>query len=70
MRRLGDVTSVHGAVAVVACCDEPPDMDDAVYDAGMDRVGTVVDIVGPVEAPYAVVERATTVDAEDRLYLR
>lgn len=70
MRRLGDVTAVHGAVAVVACEEEPPALDAHVYDPSMDRVGTVVDVIGPTETPYAVVGSIGGVAVSDRLYLR
>ena len=70
MKRLGDVVAVHGAVAVVACTEEPPDLDADVYDPSMDRVAAVVDLIGPTDAPYAVVGSAGGIDVGDRLYLR
>lgn len=69
MKRLGDVVATHGAVAVVRCDEEAPVLDAGVVDEEMSDVGRIVDAIGPVDDPYAVVQTERT-EIGDRLYIR
>jgi len=56
MRRLGTVArTAQGLVIVRAAEGEPPEVGTEVVDEGLDAVGTVVDVFGPVEQPYVAV---------------
>ncbi|MFP4632279.1 MAG: H/ACA ribonucleoprotein complex subunit GAR1 [Halobacteriales archaeon] len=60
----------HGAVLVVRCVEEhEPGLGATVYDSDLGDVGDVIDYVGPVERPYAVVGRRRSVELGDRLYV-
>jgi len=57
MRRLG--TALHisrsGNIIVKSSLRDPPPLGSRVFDKNMRRLGIVVDVIGPVEAPYVVV---------------
>lgn len=57
---------------MVARCGEDvvPEVGNAVVDSGLDAVGRVVDVFGPVGRPYAVVEWERGVEPGEKLYLR
>lgn len=53
MRRVGTVARTAQGLAVVRCENqEPPDIGATVVDEDLETVGRVVDVFGPVEAPY------------------
>lgn len=54
MERLGTPDRVAQGLAVVRV-EEPPEIGTGVVDADLDPVGTVVDVFGPVHAPYAAI---------------
>lgn len=60
MERLGTPERVAQGLAIVRV-EERPALGTEVVDADLDVVGTVVDVFGPVDAPYAAVS-----PAEDR----
>ncbi len=57
MKRLG--TALHisrsGNIIVKSSLRDPPPLGSRVFDRNMKRLGVVVDVIGPVEAPYIVV---------------
>lgn len=57
MRRVGEVVRTAQRLAVVRTPEDGqhPSMGDRVIDESLDRVGTVVDVFGPVERPYVAV---------------
>jgi RNA-binding protein len=56
MKRLGSVVRATQGIAVVQCDDESyPDPGTSVVDEQLESIGTVVDVFGPVEAPYLAV---------------
>lgn len=56
MRRIGEVVRTAQGLAVVRCPDESyPDVGTELVDEGLDEVGRVVDVFGPVSRPYVAV---------------
>jgi RNA-binding protein len=56
MKRLGEVVRTAQGLAIVRSPDETyPDIGTSVVDEGLDEVGTVVDVFGPVGRPYVAV---------------
>jgi len=56
MKRLGEVVRTAQGLAIVRSPDQNyPDIGTAVVDEGLEEVGRVVDIFGPVERPYVAV---------------
>lgn len=75
MRRLGTVDRIsQGKLLVAIEGNDPPRIGANVVDEMLDSIGTVVDVIGPVDAPLAVVnptEGSPSVDRLDkRVYLR
>lgn len=75
MRRLGTLERISQGTGLVAIEADPiPDIGDRVVDETLTEVGRVVDVIGPVDAPYAVVDPTEDTDLvdrlDDRLYLR
>lgn len=71
MRRLGVLLHYVGGVYVVRCEEGVrPELGLDVLDPGLNHVGMVVDVFGPVENPYAVVERVGGAEPGDKLYMR
>lgn len=75
MERAGVAESVAQGVLVVRCFGpDPPSIGETVVDERLDRVGTIVDVFGPVDRPYLAVNPAEGVTATallgDRLYVR
>ena len=73
MRRVGTVVRTKGGLAVARSPDEGhPDIGSTVLDEGLEAVGRVVDVIGPVGRPYVVVTPdgppAALLDA--KLYVR
>lgn len=56
MKRVGEVVRTAQGLAVVRCAGaQRPDVGTTVLDDGLDPVGRVVDVFGPVDRPYAAV---------------
>ena len=55
MRKLGKVIHLTNR-GLVLCVEQVPGLGGAVYDVGGARVGSVLDLFGPVAAPYIVVK--------------
>lgn len=56
MRRAGTaITSTQGMVILRSQSDDPPSIGSSLVDESLDRVGQVVDIIGPTARPYLVV---------------
>ena len=57
MRRAGTVVRTAGGLAVARSPDAgPPGIGATLVDEGLEAVGRVVDVMGPVERPYVVVK--------------
>jgi RNA-binding protein len=61
MKRVGTVSRTAQGVAIVRLDDEPPDIGTVVVDDSLSRVGRIVDVFGPVDAPYVAVAPSTGV---------
>ncbi len=60
MRRIGEVVRVAaGTVVARSPGDDHPGIGTDVVDERLDRVGRVVDVMGPVERPYLVITPET-----------
>ncbi|MDY6779001.1 MAG: H/ACA RNA-protein complex component Gar1 [Halobacteria archaeon] len=72
MKRLGRVVSSHGGVLVVRCDDDvgPDDVGTESYDKSLDSLGEVVDVFGPVDEPYALVEHDGSFEEGTKVYVR
>lgn len=75
MRRLGELERVgRGRGLVRVGPGEVPPLGATVVDESLETVGTVIDVIGPTSAPWAVVDPANGVDLVarlgDRLYRR
>jgi RNA-binding protein len=56
MRRIGEVARVAAGTIVVRSPDDTyPAIGTEVIDERLDRIGRVVDVMGPTERPYLVV---------------
>jgi RNA-binding protein len=56
MRRIGEVTRVAAGTVVVRSPDDThPAIGTDVIDTQLDRIGRIVDVMGPTERPYLVV---------------
>jgi RNA-binding protein len=56
MRRIGQVARVAAGTVVVRSPDDThPAVGSDVIDERLDRIGRVVDVMGPTERPYLVV---------------
>ena len=55
MRKLGKVIHLTNR-GLVLSAEQVPGLGGAVYEAGGARVGSVLDLFGPVAAPYIVVK--------------
>lgn len=73
MERLGTVERVAQGLAIVRTSDRRA-VGTTVVDEGLTEVGTVVDVFGPVDEPYAAVSPKKDVHLPgllgDRLYVR
>jgi len=68
VRRLGTVTRTAQGLAIVRYeADEDPDIGLTAVDESLSTVGRVVDVFGPVDAPYLAVSPADTVSLTDLL---
>lgn len=58
LKRLGTVLHTTPGGYIVAKIEEEqvPPLNTVVYDEDMNRVGVLLDIIGPVKSPYAVVK--------------
>ncbi|AOW80265.1 hypothetical protein HTSR_1084 [Halodesulfurarchaeum formicicum] len=62
MQRLGTVTRVTGSLLVLeSATDEPPQIGTMALDETLETVGRVVDVFGPVAAPYLAVTPSDSV---------
>ncbi|ABM80323.1 H/ACA ribonucleoprotein complex subunit GAR1 [Hyperthermus butylicus] len=61
MRRLGTVlhTTPNGYIVVKLEEQQPPPLNVRVYDRDLRPIGVLLDIIGPVKEPYAVVKPAS-----------
>ena len=60
MRRAGRLVGLAQGVAVVRAGDERfPEVGTELVDEGIDPVGEVVDVFGPVERPYLAVRHGS-----------
>ncbi|GAB3681803.1 H/ACA ribonucleoprotein complex subunit GAR1 [Salinarchaeum chitinilyticum] len=57
MERLGTTNRIAQGLAIVRV-DDVPDIGTEVVDDQLETVGTVVDVFGPVAAPFATVSPA------------
>lgn len=55
LERLGRVEEVTNNGRLIVTCDVLPDIGDVVFDSGLNRIGTVKRIFGPIDKPYASV---------------
>jgi RNA-binding protein len=56
MRRVGQVARIAAGTVVVRSPDDTyPAIGTDVIDEGLNRIGRVVDVMGPTERPYLVV---------------
>lgn len=74
MRRLGDVVRIAAGRIIVRCPDgKRPDLGSETVNVDLVVVGTVVDVFGPVDRPYATVIPDGKLDpgiVGQRLYVR
>lgn len=75
MNRVGTVTHRQASVIVVRSDDDShPAIGETVIDQSLDPVGRVVDVIGPVDRPYVIVDpdadRDTAALLDTRLYVR
>lgn len=75
MRRLGTLERIGQGRGIVRMNDaELPSIGQTVVDESLSSVGTVIDIIGPTDAPLVVVDPGDSVDLVEhigeRLYLR
>lgn len=56
MRRVGTVRRVAQGLAIARAPDDPPAEGTEVLDEGLDAVGEVVAVFGPVQRPYVAVK--------------
>ncbi len=59
MRSLGSVLHITPSRLIIVKLSRPkpiPPLNSEVLDAQGERIGTIVDIIGPVDSPYAVVK--------------
>lgn len=57
MRKLGKVIHLTNRRLVLRA-EHVPNLGGAVYDGAGERIGSVLDLFGPVAAPYAVIKPA------------
>ncbi len=74
MKRVGTIVRVaQGMLIAEGATDGLPTIGAEVVDEALDPVGRIVDVMGPVETPYIVID-PSTVDAagllNQRVYLR
>ena len=55
LQRLGKVLSVTPSKSLIIKTESPPKLGCEVVDEGLNVVGKVFDIIGPVSSPYAVI---------------
>jgi RNA-binding protein len=55
VRRLGTVTKTAQGLAIVQSDDDDPEIGTTAVDESLSRVGRVVDVFGPVDAPLLAV---------------
>lgn len=68
MRRLGTLSRISQGKGIVSLEGaSPPSTGATVVDETLEEVGTVVDVIGPVEASWAVVDPVADDVLVDRL---
>lgn len=56
MQRMGKVLSVTPSSSLIIRTESPPKLGSEVVDEGLNVVGKVFDVIGPVSSPYAVIK--------------
>ncbi len=56
LQRLGKVLNVTPSSSLIVKTESPPKLGCEVVDEGLNVVGKVFDIIGPVSSPYAVIK--------------
>ena len=57
MKRIGEAKTITGSIAVVQGEDQTrPEIGTKVIDEKLEKVGHIVDIIGPVSRPYIVIK--------------
>ncbi|MCH2453667.1 MAG: H/ACA RNA-protein complex protein Gar1 [Halobacteriales archaeon] len=73
MKRIGEVKTITGSIAIVQSEDQTrPKIGTKVIDEKLENVGRIVDVIGPVSRPYMVVKIKENVKIilKKRLYSR
>ncbi|MBR4504414.1 MAG: hypothetical protein IKP20_05535 [Candidatus Methanomethylophilaceae archaeon] len=63
MEHLGRVEEITSDGRLIVRCETVPDIGDTVFDAKMNRIGTIGRVFGPVDGPYASVSPDKSVDS-------
>ncbi len=56
LQRMGKVLSITPSSSLIVKTESPPKVGCEVVDEGLNVVGKVFDIIGPVSSPYAVIK--------------
>jgi RNA-binding protein len=56
LQRMGKVLSVTPSSSLIIRTESPPKLGCEVVDEGLNVVGKVFDVIGPVSSPYAVIK--------------
>jgi RNA-binding protein len=56
LQRMGKVLSVTPSSSLIVRTEGPPKIGCEVVDEGLNVVGKVFDVIGPVSSPYAVIK--------------
>jgi RNA-binding protein len=56
LQRMGKVLSVTPSSSLIIKTESPPKIGCEVVDEGLNVVGKVFDVIGPVSSPYAVIK--------------
>ena len=73
MKRIGEVKTITGSIAIVQAEDQTrPKIGTKVIDEKLENVGRIVDVIGPVSRPYMVIKikEGTKSILKKRLYSR
>jgi RNA-binding protein len=56
LQRMGKVLSITPSSSLIIKTESPPKIGVEVVDEGLNVVGKVFDVIGPVSSPYAVIK--------------
>jgi RNA-binding protein len=56
LQRMGKVLSITPSSSLIVKTESPPRVGCEVVDEGLNVVGKVFDVIGPVASPYAVIK--------------